>query len=60
VKPALRRPDVEVLVDGVGRTGELRMWVRREDGTWWGQVQWRPDEPTRVLGTFPAEQIRET
>ena len=52
------RPDVEVLVDGVWRVGELRMWRQEHDGSWLGQVQYRPDEPTRVIATFPAEQIR--
>ena len=41
-------------------TGELTMWTQRDDGTWWGHVQYRPvDEPTLHLGTFPAEWIRE-
>ena len=53
------RPDVEVLVDGVWCVGELRMWSHREDGSWVGDVQWRPtNEPTRMLGTFPASEIR--
>ena len=49
------RPDVEVLVDGVWRVGELRMSRQDDDGSWLGQVQYRPDEPTRVIATFPAE-----
>ena len=54
------RPDIEVLLDGVWLTGELRMWSQREDGSWWGNVQWRPaNDPTRMIGTFPAERIRE-
>jgi hypothetical protein len=53
------RPDVEVLVDGAWCDGELRMWTQREDGSWWGNVAWRPPgEHTRRLGTFLAEQIR--
>jgi hypothetical protein len=52
------RPDVEVLVDGVWRVGELRMWHQDADGAWLAQVQWRPDEPTRIIGTFPADSIR--
>jgi hypothetical protein len=36
------RPDVEVLVDGAWCDGELRMWTQREDGSWWGNVAWRP------------------
>lgn len=36
------RPDVEVLVSGVWRVGELRMWSQLKDGLWQGNVQWRP------------------
>ena len=53
------RPDIEVLVDGLWCEGELRMWTQREDGSWHGDVQWRPDgEPTRRLDTFAADSIR--
>ena len=59
------RPDVVVLFDpptagpiGTWRVGELRQWLRDEDGAWWGEGQWRPDEPTRIIGTFPAANIR--
>ena len=35
------------------------MWTQREDGSWQGNVQRRPDgEPTRRLDSFAAEQIR--
>jgi hypothetical protein len=34
---------------GTWRVGELRQWLREDDGAWWGEVQWRPDEPTRVI-----------
>ena len=53
------RPGVEVMVDGRWLVGELRRWSRRDDGTWWGNVQYRPaDEPTWHLGTFPSDRIR--
>ena len=53
------RPDVGVLVDGVWHVGELRMWSQLGDGSWVGDVQWRPaDEPTRYLDTFSADRIR--
>ena len=51
------RPDIEVLVDGVGCEGAS--WTQREDGSWRGNVQWRPNgEPTRRLDTFVADLIR--
>ena len=54
-------PHVEVLVNGLWLVGEVRKWSRREDGSWWANVRYRPiDEPTRHVGTFPAERIRET
>ena len=54
------RPAVEVLVHGHWLTGELRKWTQRDDGTWWGNIQYMPaDEFTPHLGTFPAEWIRE-
>jgi hypothetical protein len=45
-------PDVEVSVDGVWCKGELRMWIQREDGSWWGQVQWRGEPGMTFLDTF--------
>jgi len=54
------RPGVEVLVHGHWLTGELRSWTQRDDGTWWGHVQYRPtDERILDHGTFPTEWIRE-
>ena len=61
----VRTSDIEVLVDGVWRVGELgmwrvgelRMWSQDADGAWQGRVQYRPDEPTRMIATFPADGI---
>ena len=60
-----QRPDVAVLmpraspmVIGVWRVGELRMWLQDDGGDWWGQVQYRPDDATRMIDTFPADRIR--
>ena len=49
-------PDIEVLVDGVWRQGELRAWQRREDG-WWATIQYRTSGG-QYLETVPAGQIR--
>ena len=35
------RPEVEVNVAGDWHYGQLRMWTRRPDGSWWAQVTWR-------------------
>lgn len=36
------------------------MWTLADDGTWTAQVQYRPPGThTRVIGTFPAERVRE-
>jgi hypothetical protein len=51
----------EVLVGGVWRVGELRMWSQRDDGSWDRNVQWRPaGEPTRRFGTFWADLSEES
>jgi len=42
---------------GTWRVGELREWLRDDNGAWWGEAQWRPDEPTRIIDTFPAAAI---
>jgi hypothetical protein len=52
------RPDIEVLVDGVWREGELRMWIQREDGTWWAQVTWRSGPGSSRIGTFHEIDVR--
>ena len=57
--PPGNRPVVEVQVNGRWLPGELRQWSQHEDGSWWGNVQYRPtDEPTRHYGTFSADRIR--
>jgi hypothetical protein len=40
--------------------GELRMWTQDDDGAWFAQVQYRPPGGhSRVIGAFPAEDVRE-
>ena len=54
-----KRPDVEVLVDGIWHVAELRMWSQLADGSWVANVQWRPaGEATRRLETFAATDVR--
>ncbi|PUA79204.1 hypothetical protein [Nocardioides currus] len=53
------RPDVEVLVDEVWFTGELRQWKQLSDGSWTGQVTWRSSACVNRIDTFPASSIRE-
>ena len=53
-------PDVEVLVDGGWRPGEVRMQTQIDDGTWELNVQWRAQEgEDHPPGStpFPAEQV---
>ena len=59
VYPIADRPDVEVRVDGVWRCGQLRMWSRHDNGTWWAQVQWSRAPGETMLGSFPAPLVRE-
>lgn len=55
----LDRPDVEVLVDGQWRPGEVRMQTQLDDGTWELNVQWQPaGEQTRRIDTFTADHVR--
>lgn len=52
------RREVEVLVDGVWRYGELRGWQRDAEGAWKGSVTWSAGPGQNRLDNFPAEQIR--
>lgn len=52
------RPLVEVLVDGTWHLGELRAWQHREDGAWWGNVNWTAGPGLTYLDTVPSEQLR--
>lgn len=58
VYPIAGRPEVEVIVDGIWYFGELRMWSRRHDGSWWGQVRWSRAPGETMLGSFPADAVR--
>lgn len=54
------RPDVEVLVDGEWRPGELRAWYPVGETDWEGLVDWQPSGSlSRRPDRFPAGQIRE-
>ncbi|HZW45809.1 MAG TPA: hypothetical protein VFF32_15765 [Dermatophilaceae bacterium] len=57
-RPA-ERPDVEALIDGQWRPGELRAWTQHEDGTRTFDVQYQPvGTNSRTIGTFTADEIR--
>jgi hypothetical protein len=51
------RPDVLVTVDGLEYPGELRMWQRREDASWWANVNWSRGGQ-RYVDTAPASDVR--
>lgn len=52
-----QRPEVIVEIEGRWYDGELRMWVRREDG-WWADVGWSADAHYRRIGSFPAAKVQ--
>jgi hypothetical protein len=51
------RPDVEVKVDGLWWTGELRGWWD-QDGVRLMNVQWRTGPGQVRLDTVPADRVR--
>lgn len=57
LKPA-DRPMAEVLIDGVWRPAEVRMWIHEDDGTWSANVSWSSGVMENHLDTFPADQLR--
>jgi hypothetical protein len=48
------RPVVEVLVEDVWYSGELRMWTRHKDGSWSANVTWGREDGETCNDTFPA------
>jgi hypothetical protein len=51
-------PFVEVLVDGVWYTGDLRAWRQDDDHSWTAQVSWSKAAGETYLGIFAAEDVR--
>lgn len=56
-KPA-ERPLAEVLVDGMWRPAEIRMWTRADDGSWTANVSWSSGPTENRLDNFSAELLR--
>lgn len=52
------RREVEVLVDGVWRYGELRGWRQEDEGDWRASVLWSRGPAQNLLDTFPANKVR--
>ena len=56
---ARERPLVDVLITGSWHEAVLHGWSLHDDGTWWGQVEWRAlSEAQYYRGTFPSSRIR--